>query len=334
MAPFIVYYDVFILGHTISFNEASTNFSEQFGRLLPVLDPAAGSQQDHPWLFYIGTALRQGSIPLVNLENGLGALLLESLQSGVFYPVNGLLIFMNLSSPQFFNLFEVFHVLILSINTFLLFRLYISWKLAIALSAAFSLSWLSFLEINMVHYRAFVWTPLIAWAAVKILRETYSRKTILVGVFATVCCLTAGNPQETFFDVIAVLVFAIAELLRSLIESRRIPWRSLLVFSLTLTSGLLIGSPAVYPYLVSKKEGLLNSLATPARSGASISPEWLTGGVIPFINGAYGNYFRPTVTSNEELAVFALHPVFTFLVILGITLCFTRKISTSNKSIF
>lgn len=334
LAPFIVYYDVLFLGHTISFNEAATDFAHRFGRLLPVLDPTAGSQQDHPWLFYIGTSLRQGSIPLINLENGLGALLLESLQSGVFYPLNVLLIFMNLSSPQFFNLFEVFHILILSINTFLLFRLYISWKLAIALSAAFSLSWLSFLEINMVHYRAFIWTPLIAWAAVKILRETYSKITILVGVFATVCCLTAGNPQETFFDVIAILVFVAAELLRSAIKNRRIPWRSLLVFGLSLASGLLIGSPSVYPYLVGKKAGLLNSLATPARSGASVSPEWLTGGIIPFINGAYGDYFRPTVISNEELAIFALHPVFVFLVIMGIVLCFTQKNSNLNKSIF
>lgn len=333
-APFLVYYDVLILGHTISFNEASTDFSQHFGRLLPVLDPAAGSQQDHPWLSYIGIALRQGSIPLVNLENGLGALLVESMQSGVFYPLNLLLILMDLSSPQFFDLFEVFHVLILSINTFLLFRLYISWKLAIALSTAFSLSWLSFLEINMVHYRAFVWTPLIAWAAVKILRVAYSKRTILVGVFAITCCLTAGNPQEAFFDVIAVLVFVLAELLRAVIESHRIPWRSLFVFSFSLASGLLISSPSIYPYLVSKKAGLLNSLATPARSGASLSPEWLTGGIIPYINGAYANYFRPTVISNEELAVFAIHPVFIFLVIIGIILCFTRKISLSNKSIF
>jgi len=334
LAPFIVYYDVLILGHTISFNEASTNFSEQFGKLLPVLDPAAGSQQDHPWLFYIGTALRQGSIPLVNLENGLGALLLESLQSGVFYPLNGLLIFMNLSSPQFFNLFEVFHVLILSINTFLLFRLYISWKLAIALSAAFSLSWLSFFAVNMVHYRAFVWTPLIAWAAVKILREAYSKRTILIGVFATICCLTAGNPQETFFDVIAVLVFVVAELLRSLIESRRIPWRSLFVFSVSLASGLLIGSPSVYPYLASNKAGLLNSLASPARSGASLSPEWLTGWIIPYINGAYADYFRPFITAAEEMTIFAMHPIFIFLVIIGIILCLTREFNSSSQSNF
>jgi hypothetical protein len=166
------------------------------------------------------------------------------------------------------------------------------------------------------------------------LRGTYSKRTVLVSVFATICCLTAGNPQETFFDVIAVLVFAGAELLPAVIERQVIPWRSLFIFSLCLTSGLLIGSPSVYSYLVSKKAGLLNSLANPTRSGASISPEWLTGGIIPYMNGAHGNYFRPTVTSNEELAIFAMHPVFIFLIITGIMLCFIQKIGASNKSKF
>ncbi|MGQ9870575.1 hypothetical protein [Leptodesmis sp.] len=127
------------MNYTISFNEASTDFSKRFGKLLPVVDPAAGSQQDHPWLFHIGIALRQGEIPFINLDNGLGAFLLESLQSGVLYPPNLLLPVMDLSSSQFFDLFQVLHILLLAIGSFLLFRLYIRWQLALILACAFSL---------------------------------------------------------------------------------------------------------------------------------------------------------------------------------------------------
>lgn len=316
IAPFLTYFEVIFLSYTISFNEASTDFSKRFGKMLPVVDPAAGSQQDHPWLFKIGMALRQGEIPFINLDNGLGAFLLESLQSGVLYPPNLLLPVMDLSSSQFFDLFQVLHILILAIGSFLLFRLYIRWELALILACAFSLSFLTFFNINMVHFRAFVWTPFMAWAAVCIARGNYSIRVILTAAGAAICSITAGNPQESFFNLIAVVILFAAEVL----QSKRINWKKLTIFGLSFGGGILIATPAVLPYLIGKREGWIQSVESTVRSSFSISPQWLLSWLIPYINGPHQAYYRPSISSNFEYATFPIHPLLLFLTIAGLNI--------------
>lgn len=331
IAPVIVYFEVLFLQYGISSNEASLASNSSFGKLFPVLDPVAGSLQDHPWLHKIGMSLRQGAIPLINLQNGLGALLVESLQSGVFYPPNLLLIGMDLSSPQFFDIFQILHIVILSLNSFLLFKLYIRWELALVMAAAFALSPLSFLEINMVHYRGFVWTPLMAWAAVNIARSRYSVSKVLVLMGATICCVTAGNPQESFFNILAVLIFFIAETFRL----KPLSWKPFAVFFLSLLGGALIGSPAVLPYLTSKSQGLLSSVESASRSTYSISPQWLLNWIVPHINGPYTLFYREWISSTDDYAVFPLHPLWIFLAIAGVFALFlNHTIKPQRKAIF
>lgn len=331
LASVIVYFEVLFLHYGISSNEASLASGSSFGKLFPILDPVAGSLQDHPWLHKIGMSLRQGAIPLINLQNGLGALLVESLQSGVFYPLNLLLVGMDLSSPQFFDIFQILHITILSLNCFLLFKLYIRWELALVMAAAFALSPLTFLEINMVHYRGFVWTPLMAWAAVNMARSKYSISKVFVLTGATICCVTAGNPQETFFNILAVLIFFAAE---SFTE-KPLRWKPVAVFLLSLCGGILIAAPAVLPYFMSKNQGLLSSLESATRSSYAISPPWLLNWIVPHINGPYTIFYRGWISSPDEYAVFPLHPLFIFLVIAGVLALFLNPtIKLKHKAIF
>ncbi len=329
LSPFLVYFDVIFGGFTISSNEVGANPNQRFGRILPVLDPLAGSLQDHPWLAKIGHSLRQFSIPLINLDNGIGAPLLESMQSGVLYPLNFLLVFMDLSSSQFFDLFSVFHIFILLINAFVLFKLYIRWELALVLALAMAFGWSTFLLVNMVHYRSFVWAPLITWAAVKMARNQYSMTTILIAIFAIFCSVTAGNPQESFFDLIAACIFFGAES----VVSGKIRWQAIAIFLLSFLAGILIASPSFIPYVVSKSQGLLLSVESPDRSKIAISFPWLLGWIIQYINGTHPRWYRETTFSGDDYAVFAVHPLFIFLIFVGIFVIFLNRTTDKRRAV-
>jgi len=329
LSPWLIYFDVIFLGYTISNNEIAASNKERLGRVLSILDPVAGSLQDHPWLAKIGHSLRQFSIPLINLENGLGAPLLESLQAGVLYPLNILLPWMDLSSSQFFDFFSVLHVLILLINGFVLFKLYLRWELALILALAFAFSWSTFLVVNMVHYRAFVWAPLIAWGAVKCARQQTSVRVTLITIAAIFCSITAGNPQESFFDLIVAGIFFVAET----VVSKKFHWRSGLVFLLAFLAGILIASPSVLPYLVSRKEDLLLSVESSERSAIFISFPWLLGWVIQYINGPFPRWYRGTAMSGDDYAVFAAHPLLLYLAIAGLFIIALDRQGNSRKQV-
>lgn len=331
LSPFLVYFDVLFLGYTISDNEVAANINQRLGRVLPVLDPAAGSLQDHPWLAKIGYSLRQLTIPFINLDNGLGAPLLESLQSGVLYPFNLLLPWLDLSSSQFFDLFSVLHVLILLINSFILFKLYLRWELALILALTMAFSWSTFLVVNMVHYRSFVWAPLIVWGAVKCARRQLSIPVTLITIAAIFCSITAGNPQESFFDLIIAGIFFVVEV----IVSSQFHWRSSLVFLLILLAGILIATPSVLPYLVSRRADLLLSVESAERSTIFISFPWLLGWVIQYINGPFPRWYRGTAMSGDDYAVFAAHPLFLYFAIAGCCMILLdRKANSRKQSLF
>ncbi|MDX2242980.1 MAG: hypothetical protein NW224_20055 [Leptolyngbyaceae cyanobacterium bins.302] len=330
LSPWIVYFEVIFLGFTITNNEISADSENRLGKVLPVLDPVAGNLQDLPWLAKIGYSLRQFSIPLINLDNGLGATLLESLQSGVLYPFNILLPFMDLSSSQFFDLFSVLHVLILLINTFVLFKLYLRWELALVLALTFTFSWATFLSINMVHYRSFAWAPLIAWGAVKLARQHYSVRTTLITIFAIFCSITAGNPQESFFDLIVAVVFFGAELL----VSGRFNWRNSLIFILVFMAGVFLASPSVLPYLVNRKQDLLLSVESADRSAIFfVSFPWLLGWIIQYLNGSFPHWYRQSAMSGDDYSVFAVHPLLLYILIAGFFVILLDRKGNSRQQI-
>jgi len=124
-SPLIVFYPVVFQGYTISQNPYAFEGNKIFGNTdtLAVTDPAASAYQDEPWLVYIKQSLLNGEIPIVNMYNGLGAPFLESLQPGVFYILNPILLFLDTSDPVFFDIFVLIHVYIFLFSLYYLFSL-------------------------------------------------------------------------------------------------------------------------------------------------------------------------------------------------------------------
>ncbi|MBF2028575.1 MAG: hypothetical protein IGS48_17725 [Oscillatoriales cyanobacterium C42_A2020_001] len=189
--------------------------------------------------------------------------------------------------------------------------------------------WSTFLAINMVHYRSFVWAPLIAWAAVKMARGNYTIAPVLIAVGAIICSITAGNPQGSFFDLMTACVFFVAES----VVSGRFQWRANLIFLLSLLAGVLIAAPSVIPYVVSKGQGLLLSVESPDRSAIAISFPWLLGWVIQYINGTTSGWYRQTSFSGDDYAVFAAHPLFIYFLLVGMFIIVCDRTANRRKEI-
>jgi hypothetical protein len=319
--PFAVFFDLSLLGYWLVKPEWMPSI-DRFGSLAPVADPAAGSYQDYPWLTYIGRSIAEGSLPIVNTLNGTGAPLLESLQSGVFYPLNVVLPLFDLSQPDFFGLFMLLHISILFGGCYLVAQRYCERKLAVVLSVSFSLAPLTFSTLNMVHFRAFVWMPYLVWSLIKIANRSDVASSIVIGAGAIAISLSAGNPQETVFGVIAALVIYLSEVVRT---SRSIRLNDVPAPFITAVAGILIGLPSILPYFLGKADGGLASVQSVARSAAYIGWQWWPAVLIPSYQGVHPFVLRAS-TFHDEFALFSVAPTISFLIICTIcVLCLSKK---------
>jgi hypothetical protein len=324
--PFLIFFDLSLLGYWIVKPGWMPSVA-RLGSSGPVADPAAGAFQDFPWLTYLGKSISQGGWPLVNVYNGTGAPLLESLQSGVLYPLNLLLPLFNVSKPDFFGLFMLLHVSILVGGCYLIAKRYCEWKLAVAVSVSFALSPLTFSALNMVHLRAFVWMPYLAWSLIRIANREKVANSICFGAAATATSLAAGNPQETILGILASLVIFISEKIR---VSGSAPPKSLLIPCLVAATGILIGLPTILPYFISKTDGSLASVQSLSRSATFIGWDWWPAVVIPSFQGVWPNLLK-TSKSHDEFALFAIAPTVTFLILCSI--CAPRLVKNHKNDL-
>jgi hypothetical protein len=286
--PLLLTYGPLLGNHTVSFAAIQGGDPTRGIDSLPVLDPSAGSHQDEPWTFFIGSAWSHGDIPLINQNNGLGAPLLASLQSGALYPGNLLLIFLPRTSSQFFDLFSVAHVVLLAWGLYTLARRFTDecW-IAALVAGSFAASLAVTYHLNMVHFRAFVWGPWIAVALIDLIRSPGRNfPAALLAAFATFCCFSAGNPQEAILDLSAAGLVAIVVLLRDSL------WTRWWVIALAGLCCLLIGSATMMPYLTGIQLGDLWSVADPNRSCRTIRPTMLLDMIVPRGTGYAGSVWH------------------------------------------
>lgn len=217
LAVALVWWPVLFGGRTIARSElATTHHPEAVEARIgwPVNDSLASARQDECWLVLIRNSLAEGSLPLVNPDNGLGAPLLESLQPGVLYPLNVLLLAFDPATPWMFDAFCLIHMLVLVTGLAVLFARDTEPRTAVALAILFGLAGVSYQNVNMVHFRGFVWLPWMLACVRGVLSGTRSPIGIgitgLIGV--TFCSLTAGNLQDAFVSLVVTGFVGLVEL--------------------------------------------------------------------------------------------------------------------------
>jgi hypothetical protein len=330
LAVALVWWPVLCGGRTIARSElATTHHPEAVEARVgwPVCDSLASARQDECWLVLIRRSLAEGCLPLVNPDNGLGAPLLESLQPGVLYPPNVLLLAFDPASPWMFDAFCLIHVLVLVTGLAVLFRRDTDPQTASALAILFGLAGATYQNVNMVHFRGFVWLP---WMLACVQEVAGAGGAVrwraiagLIGV--TFCSLTAGNLQDAFVSLLVtgcvggveLFVGAGAEGARS--WSARVPPVSRWLRLVVLMSGLgTLGTPVVLPYLIGVANGDLATVASSNRVTEGVPLRWMSTWLVPHVMGAFPHqllernfWYLPQPdfpTAAVWLVVFALLP--------------------------
>lgn len=301
LAPLLVFHQILFGGYTLSQAPLGIHEDKVVDGLpfITVSDPCASAMQDEPWLVHIRRSLANGEVPLVNLRNGLGAPLLESLQSGVWYPPNLWLFVLDTSRPGFFDWFSVAHVTVFLAGLYALGLLYGRRELALAVAVSVAFCGVTYQHMNMVHYRGAVWLPWMLWGAVRIARGRVNVWTLAGLAGAVICNATAGNTQDTVTSLIAMSgVFTVewlARLSHTPSDIGTALWprtSSAVVFSLVVGGGLAIGSLAILPYLVARGDGDLTTFVGTHRSIAAIDWDWMLCLLMPRIVGMGPHYLR------------------------------------------
>ncbi len=315
-APLVVFRPVLFGGYTFAQSPYAADMAVTYGatETVPVLDPGAASSQDESWLVLIQRSLLEGEIPLVNLKNGLGAPLLETLQPGVLYPLNLVLPLLARDSAWMFDVFVLLHVAILLAGLFVLLRLYARDEAALVVALAVGLSGATYQHLDMVHYRSFAWLPLGLWAAVRIARGEGGAREALVFLATRVAAIASGALQDAFVSSLAIGAVFLVELWNA--PRAAVPRaRRLGRFALLALASTLLAAPSVVPYLVARASGDLFTQATPDRSITGLDGDALLSLVLPHAHGLYPHLLRPD-RSIRWMSNFAA--VGAFLVVLGI----------------
>jgi len=230
-SPVLVYYRVLFDKRTIGRHVFATDsrVAENYAAVSwPVTDDVASAYQDEMWLQFIRASLLSGELPIINLQNALGAPFLESLQPGAMYVLNPVLLLFNPTRPKTFDYFCLLHVYILLIGLFRLFRLHARDEIAAAIAILIAFGGVTYANINLVHYRGFVWLPWMMGFATQIAHGDLRRRNRFFLFAALLCGITAGNIQDFAFSFPVTLLTFLTEFAAT---KREAGWKAAFVFS-------------------------------------------------------------------------------------------------------
>jgi uncharacterized membrane protein (DUF485 family) len=137
-------------------------------------------------------------------------------------------------------------------------------------------------HVNMVHYRGFVWLPLMLAAGIRLGRGARSWRNFALLGFASLASATAGNLQDFFLSALTFAVVCSADVLTS-----AEPGKVRRLGTVLLCFGVLglVAAPAYLPYLVSLKDGNLASVGGGARCLWSLPSSRMNTWLMPAVNG-------------------------------------------------
>lgn len=307
-----VFHPIVFENYTIAQSNYATLEVPPYGApVVPVTDPGAGGRQDEPWFVLIRRALAHGEIPLVNLSNGLGAPLLESLQPGALYVANPILLLLDTTKPVFFDVFVLLHVFLFVGGLYVLTRLYARASAALPAALLVGLSGITLVHVNMVHYRAQAWTPWAAYAIVQIARGDRRRAWFCLLAFAHVAMYTSGALQEAFLGSLLLAALFAIELASARIDApreRHERLRRSVRAALALASSSAIACVSFVPYLVARADGDFFTAAADTRAVVSYTVRGLAHFLVPHASGLYpypftGREFELSISDFSTLGV-------------------------------
>ncbi len=197
-------------------------FSSEFPRGFPYKNPLITDpiRQQYPWKSLVMQGITHGQLPLWNPYNGLGTPLLANFQSGVFYPINIVFLFL-----PFINAWDVYMLLQPLLGILFMYLFLRSIKVSelgsilggvVFAFCGFSVSWMSWGNIS----HTLVWLPLILYAKEKLL-EKWSIQFGILFLFAELSALFAGHLQVWFYMLLVTNSYLFLRIFMKIFEEKK-----------------------------------------------------------------------------------------------------------------
>jgi len=186
--------------------------------------------QFYPWRSFAAAEYLNGSVPLWNPYAGFGMPLAANLQSGVFYPLNIVYLFLPIERAQTVSL--VLHVTIAGITAYGMCRS-LGCSRTAAVSGGFTFMFSGFVVAQGNFHNitsVLAWLPAVIWGSQSVLgaEGPVQRALTVAGMAgATALLLTAGFIQYAYYGLVAAALFVACRLWPWLPQWRRTLGRGL-----------------------------------------------------------------------------------------------------------
>ncbi|MFH1481210.1 MAG: hypothetical protein ABIG67_08070 [Pseudomonadota bacterium] len=165
----------------------------------------------YPMKYFLATSLKNGLLPFWCPDTFCGAPFMSDLQSGVFYPIS--LLFLFLPFPKSLNIYVVFH-LFLGFCFFYQFikDLGLSRKAALLTSISYGYGSYTIATINTLNnLSAVVWLPAILWSFQRAVTKR-GKSGPLCTLFFLCTALIGGEPQLFFLSTGLLLLYGLTSI--------------------------------------------------------------------------------------------------------------------------
>lgn len=153
--------------------------------------------QFEPWLAYSAKRLREGSLPLWNPNNMLGAPFLGNMQSGIFYPLNWP--YFVWPDPWMLVVRAWLKLFIAALGMYVLVREVLKIGPLAAGVAALTFTFGAFMTVWLLHPHTatVIWLPWLWWGTACLVERPGARRAALLAAFVGVHML-AGHPETAY----------------------------------------------------------------------------------------------------------------------------------------
>ncbi|HEX2118549.1 MAG TPA: hypothetical protein VHF91_05155, partial [Acidimicrobiales bacterium] len=204
--------------------------------------------QFFPWFHFMADGLRDGAIRQWNPTLLGGLPVTPNGNVSPYYPLSWLAATM--SPFDAYDLFVLLHLVVGALGVYLLARLlgicaFPSWVAGLlAFTAAFWVHW----STHLVHLAGMVWVPWVLAASWWLLCRPSRRRVVALAAVVGLWLL-GGSPQYLYYGGLAVLGWAVAQLVGRRVRGTAPLLRPALAFALALALGALVAAPVLLPTL-------------------------------------------------------------------------------------
>lgn len=248
--------------------------------------------QNYPLRVLVGTAIRQGRMPLWDAYLSSGTPLLAGFNAGAAYPATWL--FAVLPSKIAWGIDQGLAYVSAALGMYAFLRLLALIRGVAALGGA-TFAFSGYMSSQIVHLDLVTGAALIPWALVAVHQVAYRSASgrgwrwVALLALVTGLLMLAGSPEAALYGGTAVAIYALAALWRH----RDLRLRILLMYVVGIALGMALAGVQLVPGMEFAAHSQRATSTYAFFSSGSLQPNLLILGIVPYLLGGYGRLGLP-----------------------------------------